>query len=433
MKVKVATVLTLGCFLANFAVAGRTDSGLRPLPFPYEYLCFKTDAVGWVAGRVGIARTEDGGGSWHPLNRNLPTEVMDAKWESPLDSIYTRPVISDASFLDHQTAWVIARGGYVLETLDGGRSWIDRTPQFVKVAPSPTRPPLPYLTGLQFLDSAHGWIMAIWEPQFAEGEKVSTDRERMTWQELFRTRDGGEHWDLVSVFLRRDRKLRNYQFVDTKTGWAVDAGGDLRKTEDGGATWDAVANLYEVALQQGIDSRTSFEDSAIAFPREDQGWVLSWKGVLAEVGGDGSIRIGGDTSLEPSLVRSFSGLWTTGSAGLWTVARESPNPFTNFPAEPPKWVAPDDYSYRLLFSPGPGEGWRRLLEVPAHHMIIPSPQSLGCVWALLEGMLPQGTAQLILTSDGGRNWEVVSQVPMQEDTYPPSLAPAVGEHSKHQE
>lgn len=89
------------------------------------------DNVGWIVGgkdgRGVLIHSRDGGESW---------QSADVEVEHPLFDIYMNGI----------NGWIVGGGGTLLQTTDGGRTWIPR--------PSPTKADL---TALFFLNRQQGW------------------------------------------------------------------------------------------------------------------------------------------------------------------------------------------------------------------------------------------------------------------------------------
>ncbi|MCL2463291.1 MAG: YCF48-related protein, partial [Defluviitaleaceae bacterium] len=120
-------------------------------------------------------------------------------------------------------------------------------------SPAYTATPVPYegvarssnYSALFFLDEKTGWVLA--------------------GDELLKTDDGGNTWDVVSDI---PGGLGQIDFVDDQTGWAVEGG--LFKTTDGGIHW----------TQQSSDLFTSpGQFSNLRFFNANEGYVISYEWV----------------------------------------------------------------------------------------------------------------------------------------------------------
>jgi len=93
--------------------------------------------------------------------------------------------------------------------------------------------PTTSILSMTFIDAKHGWI--------------TTDDESFLYGPasgpLYRTRDGGDSWELVARFAPVGASV---QFTSATRGWALASPIGLMTTADGGATWHR-ANLPEAA------------------------------------------------------------------------------------------------------------------------------------------------------------------------------------------
>lgn len=175
-----------------------------------------TPLVGWATTAGAIVRTVDGGRDWTPLP--LPGH-------GAVGSTATQ-------FLDARTAWVAVDhpdGTMTLQvTYDGGRAWLFGG--LVIGAAFPHQ--------LVFLDARRGWL-------FVGGGGMHSNGLA-----LYRTVDGGRHWEKVTTRLPISGLLG---FATPTTGWATDehtggvpacprtisviSPGALYVTRDGGRSW----------------------------------------------------------------------------------------------------------------------------------------------------------------------------------------------------
>ncbi|HQV31668.1 MAG TPA: YCF48-related protein, partial [Calditrichia bacterium] len=136
------------------------------------------------------------------------------------------------TFSDEQTGWAGGGSDGVLwKTEDGGDNWF--------VADSGESP----ITIIQFLDPLNGY--------------------RFEWYgQQYRTRDGGNSWVLTDT-LGRDGLYQNGFFADISTGWLswnYLGDGYIKKTTDGGQTWQTVFNTPDIWLWESdfVDSQTGW-------------------------------------------------------------------------------------------------------------------------------------------------------------------------------
>jgi photosystem II stability/assembly factor-like uncharacterized protein len=116
--------------------------------------------------------------------------------------------------LDAENGWAWAIPGLVVRTSDGGKTWIDRTPEGYQ-----------YIDSGFFLDAQTAWL-----PVYL------TDSNRFG---LLHTTDGGQSWTQSP-----QAPASGLHFADAQNGWAVsgDVGAgnvyfSLSQTSDGGKTW----------------------------------------------------------------------------------------------------------------------------------------------------------------------------------------------------
>lgn len=220
----------------------------KPLPGQMESkirkVFFITPRSGWALSvENDLLRSEDGGLTWalqrragvvKSRNEALPQKLVEVP--EPLDHLL---------FVDDKFGWAWGGGrqqtgfslpGVLLRTSDGGTSW----------------QPLGYpfgneLTGLQFVDSAHGWACEL------KGDCLKSD-------------DGGRSWAKMST--REGFAANALFFCDTEHGWILGNGGYALRTSDGGRSWEYRRTGH------GKDLR----DAYFLTPRE--GWMVGNGGTI---------------------------------------------------------------------------------------------------------------------------------------------------------
>ena len=125
---------------------------------------------------------------------------------SLIEPLAARSLLLDGARVGALTVAVGERG-HILLSRDQGSTWT----QFA----APTRATL---TGVFFLDERLGWA-------------VGHDAV------ILRTRDGGEHWELLHSAPEEQRPLLDVWFRDELNGFAIGAYGFFLETSDGGDTW----------------------------------------------------------------------------------------------------------------------------------------------------------------------------------------------------
>ncbi len=136
----------------------------------------------------------------------------------PLPTGTPLPMLNNIHMLDVEDGWAWSMTGQLLRTTDGGKTWIDRSPQIDK-----------YGDFGFFLDSQYAWLPV----HLADSNRYG----------LLYTADGGQSW--VQYLLGPASGLH---FVDAQHGWAVSgdiAAGSvffsLSQTNDGGKTWTPIS------------------------------------------------------------------------------------------------------------------------------------------------------------------------------------------------
>jgi len=201
---------------------------------------FSDSLIGWVTvygfspyHDCKVLQTTDGGKSW--IDKN----VFDNYYYPVFD-------IKDIYFIDSNNGWITFRsitGWFILNTSDGGDNWYD---QYTGMA-------FDDLPSICFIDSLMGW---------AVGENT-----------IVHTSDGGDNWLPQNTVT--NLPLRSVCFVDDSTGWAsgtkmiygINAWANtILYTNDGGKEW------YE----QGDEAMRAPMIGDIFFVDKYHGWVLSF-------------------------------------------------------------------------------------------------------------------------------------------------------------
>lgn len=192
-------------------------------------------AVGHAEGEERLVlRSDDGGATWR---------------EAPgLPEIGAKATLRAIEFRDAQVGVAVGSGGLVLVTTDGGLQWSARAPAGLGDA---------YLRALCF-----------------QGEELWIAGERGL---LLRSADLGA--TVVRLAVPDDGKLMGVAFATPKVGWTTTMGGRLLATQDGGASWAAIAKSDADAMT-GIALRP---DAALAVAVGGGGTIVLPVAVGADV------------------------------------------------------------------------------------------------------------------------------------------------------
>jgi photosystem II stability/assembly factor-like uncharacterized protein len=180
--------------------SGRTWSGLRVGTFQaLTVVQALTSETVFAGGGCVVRRSDDGGKSFR---RIAFTNVESACKEQ----------LTDLSFVNAQTGWILETDGTVVQTKDGGTEFIQRTALPGSRAAGGQATP----KAIAFVSPVAGFAA------LADGK-------------LYMTSDEGVSWKLVADTGKQ--ALADIEFVDAQHGFAVGAGQLLIRTDDGGATW----------------------------------------------------------------------------------------------------------------------------------------------------------------------------------------------------
>jgi photosystem II stability/assembly factor-like uncharacterized protein len=185
-----------------------------------------TPTIGWEVGPAArVLRTTDGALHWK--------DVTPADYAS--NSI-------DSYFLDANHAWITeldrsSSSTIVFGTDDGGTSW--RRSQPLGVAGLHRT----FGTTLYFIDRTHGWLLI---PGLVAGSVLADASTSTQVEALYRTTDGGAHWQQLSQTTSAPGACAwgDVVFSAPATGWITNfcpsgIGPALLVSHDGGVTWNA--------------------------------------------------------------------------------------------------------------------------------------------------------------------------------------------------
>jgi len=243
-----------------------------PLPTgnTLEDVCFVDDLVGWAVGENGIIiLTTDGGVSWDFQNSGTTLRLRSVTFTDsqtgwivggkthPIPGDYiilhttnggnnwveqdsdNTTCLRDVFFLDSQNGWAVGDHSYIFHTSDAGANWT--------IQQSGTG--FQYLREVFFTDLMNGWLAS------------STG--------LLKTTDGGLNWNV-----HIQDYFKSVFFINQNEGWASVHGfmykkGAILHTTDAFSNWDTLTMCWA-----GENSSCGY--SSLNFKDSDSGWMLSY-------------------------------------------------------------------------------------------------------------------------------------------------------------
>jgi photosystem II stability/assembly factor-like uncharacterized protein len=287
---------------------------------------FPNDRDGWACGRWGtVIHTTDGGKTWTRQNTGTNSTLMSIM------------------FVDKERGWAVGDTGTILHTSNGGRTWEQQK-----------SPVAYYLMGVFFITPLKGWIVTerthilqtsdggkTWNVQFKDADyilkSISFSDPLNGWVVgeygyVYHTRNGGATWEKQGGFfglsdndeIVADPYLFSVAALDPRRAWAVGIDGYVRKTQDGGTTWQTVdvgapkTHLFCVrsngknaiviagrgALLCSEDGGTTWKSAETA-PSAKYGWFYG----IGNRGSSGFVAVGWNGMIyESSSLRSWKNL-----------------------------------------------------------------------------------------------------------------------------
>ncbi len=234
-----------------------------------DVFCLKDDAV-FICGDRGIL--------WKINAQNDLMNQVDGVSNDDLG----RKVVQRIDFPDANHGYVIANGGQIIKTTDGGQTW--QRLQFKDFETS-------FLYTIAFANSNKGWIAGnggeIWttENGATTWNQISTSftsahiptvyfsqtNKELGWVgtvdgKIFRTKNGGRSWH--KILEQSNVQINDIYFYDDSLGWAVGSNGFIVHTTNEGTQW----------FQQS--SPVSTDLYAVHFFNRKIGWAVGDKGVI---------------------------------------------------------------------------------------------------------------------------------------------------------
>ena len=188
----------------------------------------------WMISDFRLLTSADAGRSWTPVAFDAdPQQVPQA-----LD------------FIDATHGWVVALGGDVHRTDDGGKTW-------TKIGATANPLYLGSVRELRFRDAMTGLLV-------------------MSGGSIERTTDGGATWQETGIY-ETGPMTAHVQWTDAQTAWMVD--NNVFKSTDGGQTWVIQSDKLPGAFADAAGLRDVF------FVDANHGWLVGRSQVYATTDG----------------------------------------------------------------------------------------------------------------------------------------------------
>ncbi len=359
-----------------------------------------------------------------------PTPRPTAPTPTPTPATNAGP----AGLIDPEHLWAVG-DGRLLVTADGGQTWRDVNP------PAPAEPgQVAHLLGVQFIDAEHGWVA------FAEPFKLATD-PGFGRVDVWRTTNGGKTWAKSELPPARINNAGDtlgplvFDFLDSSHGFAFISGNfahglndsDLYWTADGGRTWsaDRPTGTGGAGIEgPAIAFATAKDGVAVGRPvgsgvsvTHDGG--MTWKAAIlaAPAGMSGAVRFFGQPVFFDSHVglvavqfegdaSSVTRIYRTTDAGsTWTFLSQVPGTDTLYVSivDQQAWIATDGSG--VVHTTNGGAGWTHVTtQAPSGGLQagLLAAQFIDLDHGWAGWMEPQGNAHVLVTSDGGVTWHVLT-------------------------
>jgi photosystem II stability/assembly factor-like uncharacterized protein len=239
---------------------------------------FASPEVGWVhvyAGNDVVARTSDGGETWH---RQLSVAGLDRT-----------PTMQ---WIDANNGVLIGQkgdDGVVWKTRDGGAHWQSHVVTWSNL-PGTRHPP--HWTGATgyFVDANHGWVM--FRAEVCTGSTACPPSFGSDWA-VYATVDGGEHWRGLSLLTTLQGSEVSVQFVTQSTGlllvgrapvlarYSPVGWSPILTTQDGGSHWSSSQALFSAPVCGRANCNYESMQTAMLFSADEAAMV----GTLLELTG----------------------------------------------------------------------------------------------------------------------------------------------------
>ena len=227
---------------------------------------------------------------WMVTKSNEISESQSPVWsfrtmDNPVHGAWTLVESDDFDDNFEKTHFTSQQAGWIL-----GRSQIFRTvdggESFQEVVPSSEDPEFEWQRQYQeifFTDEQTGWIISRHEG-------------------IFQTEDGGDTWEQIAE--GTGHSINSVWFHGSDTGWLAGSSGEIRRTGDGGQTWEE------------LDSGTDESLNEIHFADNQTGWAVGDEGTIIRTTDRGDTwqeqNSGTDRDLEGLAVHDAQTAWAAG-------------------------------------------------------------------------------------------------------------------------
>lgn len=317
-------MVCLSCFVLALGIGSsinptsRAAGGYAQKPFaddspPANLIAIKfiNRNTGWLAGRIGLFKTIDGGKTWFqigpaiavvpnasPFALGMLTPILGIDFVSEqtgwalrydglikmIDGDQTWIVVDHPlrfyqfSFYDDRNGWALAHDLFIYHSSDGGKTWIKQIKGGPVKAVSPTEC---WALGdkdtiLRTKDAGMNWLVSkvnTSERLFGPLRSIGKKGWVKTAREVYASEDDGLTWQSILRLSKNDPDLNSMGFADELNGWAVGDKGLIFHTMDGGKTWEKQ------------NSRLKPDLGSIAVIDQSTVWVLSQEIILKTTDG----------------------------------------------------------------------------------------------------------------------------------------------------
>jgi photosystem II stability/assembly factor-like uncharacterized protein len=270
-------------------------------------------------------------------------------------------------FHSQQEGWAVGQLGKIFYTANGGQSWQEQASGTNLL-----------LTAVDFAEQSHGWVV---------GERGI----------ILHSDDNGSSW--TSQHSSTPYPLFDVDFTDQDTGWAVGHWGTIVSTRDGGKTW------ADHSLSLGLDKRGLIDPAAfhdVVDPSNGElvakaGELLTTQH-LAEIQRRGitDVHIREDVVLNTVFFFDQLHGWIGGEGGLVLFTENGGETWERTTL--PRLPLPDEEASDIEYTAE---------ELEAFGIVTPPPSVYGLFFtSALQGWAVGQDGALMLTQDGGRQWEI---------------------------